>query len=170
MRGEGAIGNRGRSSAHGPRSTVSSLERMSSKSERRAAQETVAAYHEAELAGLIEYVGGAIDRFRGGELDAFDVDRVIFQFSRAAKELWKFLQLLRRRVCRPGDLRAGPHRLVGTGSAAPALSHSSNHSAPPTTYHRQMDLISAFVLRARRVEAHSLIENEASCELRAASC
>jgi hypothetical protein len=28
-----------------------------------------------------------------------------------------------------------------------------------------MDLISAFVLRARRVEAHSLIENEASCEL-----
>jgi hypothetical protein len=69
---------------------VSSLERMSGKSERRAAQETVAAYHEAELAGLIEHVGGAIERFRGGELDAFDVDRVIFQFSRAAKELWKF--------------------------------------------------------------------------------
>lgn len=69
---------------------VGSLERMSSKSERRAAQEAVAAYHEAQLAGLIEHVGGAIDRFRAGELDAFDVDRVIFQFSRAAKEPWKF--------------------------------------------------------------------------------
>jgi hypothetical protein len=69
---------------------VGSLERMSSKSERRAAQETVAAYHEAQLAALIEHVDVAIDRFRGGELDAFDVDRVIFQFSRAAKELWKF--------------------------------------------------------------------------------
>ncbi len=69
---------------------VSSLGGMSGKSERRAAQETVAAYHEAELAGLIEHVGGAIDRFRGGGIDAFDVDRVIFQFSRAAKELWKF--------------------------------------------------------------------------------
>jgi hypothetical protein len=69
---------------------IGSLERMSSKSDRRAAQETVAAYHEAQLAGLIELVGGAVDRFRAGEVDAFDVDRVVFQFSRAAKELWTF--------------------------------------------------------------------------------
>jgi hypothetical protein len=63
---------------------------MSSKSERRAAQEAVAAYHQAQLAGLIEHAGEAVDRFRAGELDAFDIDRIIFQFSRAAKELWKF--------------------------------------------------------------------------------
>jgi hypothetical protein len=69
---------------------MDSLECMSSKSERRAAQETVAAYHETQLADLIEHVGQAIDRFRSGEVDAFETDRNIFQYSRAAKELWKF--------------------------------------------------------------------------------
>ncbi len=53
----------------------------------------VAAYHEAELAVLVQRVGTAIDRFRNGELDAFDVDKVLFQYSRAAKELWKFCHL-----------------------------------------------------------------------------
>jgi hypothetical protein len=55
----------------------------------------VVKYHESQLAILVEHVGDAIDRFRVGELDAFDVDRVLFQYSRAAKELWKF--------CIPGD-------------------------------------------------------------------
>ena len=32
----------------------------------------------------------AIDRFREGDLDAFEVDHILFQYSRAAKELWKF--------------------------------------------------------------------------------
>lgn len=63
---------------------------MSSKSERRAAREAVAEYHEARLAELVQRVGGAVDGHRAGELDAFEVDRVIFQYSRAAKELWKF--------------------------------------------------------------------------------
>lgn len=66
---------------------------MSSKSERRAAREAVAAYHEARLAELIQRVGEALDHFRAGELDAFDADQVIFQYSRAAKELWKFCNL-----------------------------------------------------------------------------
>jgi hypothetical protein len=66
---------------------------MSSKSERRAAVEVVAAYHEARLAELLQPVGDAVDRFRSGELDAFEVDQVIFQYSRAAKELWKFCNL-----------------------------------------------------------------------------
>jgi hypothetical protein len=61
---------------------------MSSKSERRAAREAVGAYHEARLAELVQHVGDAVERFRAGELDAFDVDQVIFQHSRAAKELW----------------------------------------------------------------------------------
>jgi len=61
-----------------------------SKAERRAAQDAVAAYHEAQLAVLVGHVGEAVDLFRGGELDAFGVDEVLYQYSRAAKELWKF--------------------------------------------------------------------------------
>ncbi|MEU0563168.1 hypothetical protein [Dactylosporangium sp. NPDC006015] len=63
---------------------------MSDKAERRAAREVVAAYHEAALGELVACVGEAVDRYRAGELDAFDVDRVLFQYSRAAKELWKY--------------------------------------------------------------------------------
>lgn len=66
---------------------------MSTKSERRAAREVVAAYHEARLGELVGRVGEALDRFRAGDLDAFDTDQVIFQYSRAAKELWKFCNL-----------------------------------------------------------------------------
>lgn len=66
---------------------------MSSKSERRAAVEVVVEYHEARLAELVQRVGDAVDRFRAGELDAFEADQVIFQYSRAAKELWKFCNL-----------------------------------------------------------------------------
>jgi hypothetical protein len=63
---------------------------MSSKSERRAAREAVAEYHQAQLAALVQHVGEAVDRFRAGQLDVFEVDQVVFQYSRAAKELWKF--------------------------------------------------------------------------------
>ncbi len=66
---------------------------MSAKSDREAAREAVAAYHETQLAALVERVGSAIDRFRGGQLNAFDVDQVLFHYSRAAKELWKFCNL-----------------------------------------------------------------------------
>lgn len=54
----------------------------------------VAEYHEAELGKLVARVGEAVDRHRAGELDAFDVDRVLFQYSRAAKELWKYCNYL----------------------------------------------------------------------------
>jgi hypothetical protein len=63
------------------------------KSEREAARVVVVAYHEARLAELVEHVGGAIDSFRAGELDAFAADRVLYQYSRSAKELWKFCSL-----------------------------------------------------------------------------
>ena len=66
---------------------------MADKSERRAAREAVAKYHEARLGELVERVGDAVDRFRAGELDAFEADQVIFQYGRAAKELWKFCDL-----------------------------------------------------------------------------
>ena len=57
------------------------------------ARQAVAAYHETEPAALVERVGAAIDRFRDGELDALGVDQALFQYSRAAKELWKFCNL-----------------------------------------------------------------------------
>lgn len=72
---------------------LSNLVDVSDKAERRAARAVVAEYHEAELRALVAQVGEAIDRHRAGELDAFDVDRVLFQYSRAAKELWKFCNL-----------------------------------------------------------------------------
>ena len=53
----------------------------------------MAEYHERQLAALVERVGAAIDRFRDGELDAFGVDQVLFQYSRAAKELLKLCNL-----------------------------------------------------------------------------
>jgi len=52
--------------------------------------EAVAAYHQEQLAALVAHVGSAVDDYRAGKLDPFEVDRVIFQYSRAAKELWKF--------------------------------------------------------------------------------
>lgn len=54
----------------------------------------VAAYHEEQLGDLVRHVAQAAERFNVGELDAFEVDEVIFQYSRAAKELWKFCTLV----------------------------------------------------------------------------
>jgi hypothetical protein len=66
---------------------------VSSKSERRQAREDVASYYEAQLVELVTHVAEATDLYRDGELDAFAVDRVLFQYSRAARELWKFCNL-----------------------------------------------------------------------------
>lgn len=66
---------------------------MSAKSDRRAAREAVATYHEEQLGELVRQVQLAIGRFEAGELNAFEVDELIFQYSRAAKELWKFCSL-----------------------------------------------------------------------------
>jgi hypothetical protein len=66
---------------------------VTAKSDRQAAREAVAAFHEAQLAGLVEHVGSAVDSFRSAQMDPFDVDQVLFQYSRAAKELWKFCNL-----------------------------------------------------------------------------
>jgi hypothetical protein len=83
---------------------------VSAKSDRRAARETVAAYHEEQLGELVRRVKLAIERFQAGEIDAFEVDEVIFQYSRAARELWKFCNMghveIAARIVRdepPGD-------------------------------------------------------------------
>jgi len=66
---------------------------VSTKAERRAARETIAKYHEEQLGELVGRVGAAVDRFDRGEQNAFEVDEQLFQYSRAAKELWKFCNL-----------------------------------------------------------------------------
>ena len=67
----------------------------------------MSAYHEAKLAELLAHVAEAIDRFRSGELEVFDVDEVLFQYSRAAKELWKFCNIGNVQVT-AGQLHEGP--------------------------------------------------------------
>jgi hypothetical protein len=77
---------------------VSNLESVSSKQERQAARAVVADYHDAQLGALIARVGEAVDHYRAGTLDAFEVDCVLFQYSRAAKQLWKFCNYLQVEV------------------------------------------------------------------------
>ncbi len=60
------------------------------KAERRAARARVGRYHEVKLAELIEHVRESLARYDAGEIDAFDLDDVIHQYKRAARELWKF--------------------------------------------------------------------------------
>lgn len=50
----------------------------------------MATYHEAELAGLVQHVAGAIERYHAGELDVHDVDEVIHRYQKATQGLWKF--------------------------------------------------------------------------------
>lgn len=47
---------------------------------------------------LVARVGDVIDRYRAGEPDTFDVDLALLQYSRAAKELWKFCSLMSPQV------------------------------------------------------------------------
>src|SRR6266852_4428575 len=64
--------------------------RGGSKERRRVARALVATYHEAELAGLVEHVAEAIERYHAGEFDVQDVDEVIHRYHKATQELWKF--------------------------------------------------------------------------------
>ena len=97
----------------------------------------MATYHEAELTVLVQRVGTAMDGFRDGEFDAFDVDQVVFQYSRAAKELWKF--------CNPGDaelaadadglLGVPPEELGGVGDLADRGGRAQERNRPRPLTH-----------------------------------
>src|SRR5881397_3839252 len=69
---------------------MSARESPGSKEKRRVARVLVVTYHEAELAGLVERVAEAIERYRAGELDVHDVDEVINHRHKATQELSKF--------------------------------------------------------------------------------
>jgi len=61
-----------------------------SKAERRAARAAVGAYHEAELARLIDYVREGLERYDADEIDAFELDELIHHYKRATQKLWSF--------------------------------------------------------------------------------
>src|SRR5215216_370982 len=61
-----------------------------SKAERRAARAAVGAYHEAELARLLEHVREGLARYDAGEIDAFELDEEIHHYKRATQKLWSF--------------------------------------------------------------------------------
>src|SRR5215213_6603054 len=56
-----------------------------SRPERRAARAVVGAYHEVELARLIERVRKGLERY-----DAFELDELIHHYKRATQKLWSF--------------------------------------------------------------------------------
>ena len=61
-----------------------------SKAERRAARAAVGAYHEAELARLLEHVRDGLEGYDAGEIDAFELDELIHHYKRATQKLWSF--------------------------------------------------------------------------------
>jgi hypothetical protein len=50
----------------------------------------VTSYHEAQLRTLLEHLRDGFRRYEEGGLDAFELDAVVHQYTRAARELWKF--------------------------------------------------------------------------------
>ena len=58
------------------------------KAQRRADREAVGAYHEAQLAKLLERVRDGFERYDAGTIDAFELDDVIHHYKRAAQKLW----------------------------------------------------------------------------------
>lgn len=69
---------------------LGTVSRVGDKAARRAARQQVAAYHQACLDELVGHVAAAIDDWRAGSADAYDVDEVLHHYQRAARELWKF--------------------------------------------------------------------------------
>lgn len=62
----------------------------STKAERRAARARLGAYHEAELARLIDRVRDGLARYDAGAIDAFEFDDLVHHYKRATQKLWSF--------------------------------------------------------------------------------
>ena len=63
---------------------------MRERAERRAARQTIGAYHEAQLRLLLDRVRDGFNRLDTGEIDAFELAELIHRYKRSARELWKF--------------------------------------------------------------------------------
>lgn len=62
------------------------------KAERRAARETIAAYHQQELRKLLEHVRTGFTQLDAGEIDEFELDDLIHHYKRSAAKLWSFCE------------------------------------------------------------------------------
>ena len=58
------------------------------KAQRRADRDRVGAYHDQQLAKLLEHVREGFARWDAGEINAFELDEVIHHYKRAAQKLW----------------------------------------------------------------------------------
>ena len=58
------------------------------KAERRADREAVGAYHEAELAKLIERIREGLASYDARTIDAFELDELLHRYKRATQKLW----------------------------------------------------------------------------------
>lgn len=50
----------------------------------------VDAYHEAELAKLIDHLREGLARYDAGEIDGFEFDELVHHYKRATQKLWGF--------------------------------------------------------------------------------
>ena len=57
------------------------------KAQRRADLEAVGAYHEEQLAKLLQRVRDGFARYDAGAIDAFELDELIHHYKRAAQKL-----------------------------------------------------------------------------------
>jgi len=65
-------------------------DRAGERARRRAARETIGAYHEKQLGLLLDRVRDGFARLDAGEIDVFELDELIYRYKRSARELWKF--------------------------------------------------------------------------------
>ena len=63
---------------------------VAQRARRRAARQTVAAYHEQQLRDLLEHVRDGLARLDRGEIDVFEVDALIERYDLAARKLQAF--------------------------------------------------------------------------------
>ncbi|MDQ2852891.1 MAG: hypothetical protein M3Y49_19560 [Actinomycetota bacterium] len=76
---------------------MQSPDRGQERARRRAARETLAAYHEQQLTLLLDHVRDGFAQMDAGALDAFDVDELIHRYPRSTRAV-EVLRIQRRGV------------------------------------------------------------------------
>lgn len=60
------------------------------KTQRRAARQLIAAYHEDQLRLLLDHVREGFADLDAGKIDVFELDELIHRYKRSAAKLWTF--------------------------------------------------------------------------------
>ena len=71
---------------------------LNDKAKRRAGTAALAAYHKAQLAGLLERVRDGFHDYDAGRLDEFGLDELIHHYTEANQLLWSFCSVSGGRV------------------------------------------------------------------------